>query len=180
MQHTRAPWRFCATARRAAATAVAAAGCLLPALACAHGANLDYQMTPGITLQAKYDAGGPMTQAQFTVYAPNDPTTPWLTGKSDAQGRFSFVPDANIPGMWAVQAREAGHGALVQIPIGDSNGSSDATAATATTNASAAAPTMQSAVHTQGVSPMQRWVMVASVAWGFIGTALFFARKKAT
>ena len=78
---------------------MAAAGCLLPALACAHGANLDYQMTPGITLQAKYDAGGPMTQAQFTVYAPNDPTTPWLTGKSDAQGRFSFVPDANIPGM---------------------------------------------------------------------------------
>ena len=179
MQHTRTPWRFCATARRAAAAAVtvaAAAGCLLPALAHAHGANLDYQMTPGVTLQAKYDAGGPMTQAQFTVFAPNDPTTPWLTGKSDAQGRFSFVPDASIPGMWAVQAREAGHGALVQIPIGDSNGSNAATA-----SASATAPAMPSAVvHTQGANPMQRWVMIASVVWGFIGTALFFARKKAT
>ena len=179
MQHTRTPWRFCATARRAAAAAVtvaAAAGCLLPALAHAHGANLDYQMTPGVTLQAKYDAGGPMTQAQFTVFAPNDPTTPWLTGKSDAQGRFSFVPDASIPGMWAVQAREAGHGALVQIPIGDSSSSNAATA-----SASATAPAMPSAVvHTQGANPMQRWVMIASVVWGFIGTALFFARKKAT
>lgn len=181
MQHTRTPWRFCATARRATAAAVAAAGCLLPALAHAHGANLDYQMTPGISLQAKYDSGEPMTQAQFTVFAPNDPTTPWRTGKSDAQGRFSFVPDASIPGMWAVQAREAGHGALVQIPIGDTSSSSEATAASATTNASAAAPTMPSAaVHTQGANPQQRWVMIASVIWGFIGTALFFARKKAT
>lgn len=184
MQHTRTPWRFCATARRVAAAAVtvaAAAGCLLPALAHAHGANLDYQMTPGISLQAKYDSGEPMTQAQFTVFAPNDPTTPWRTGESDAQGRFSFVPDASIPGMWAVQAREAGHGALVQIPIGDTSSSSEATAASATTNASAAAPTMPSAaVHTQGANPQQRWVMIASVIWGFIGTALFFARKKAT
>lgn len=176
MQHSFFSGRMCAMPRWAAA-AVAAGCCLLPAAAHAHGAFLDYQITPGITLQAKYDAGEPMTAAQFTVYAPNDPTTPWLKGKSDEQGRFSFVPDPKIPGMWAVQAREAGHGALVQIPIGES-GSGDAAAAT--TDASAAAPATQAVVHTQGASPAQRTVMVASVIWGFIGTALFFARKKAS
>ncbi len=178
MPHKHASWRFCLMARWATVAATLAGG-LLPVLAHAHGAKLEYRMTPGISLQAMYDSGTPMTAAQITVYAPNDPATPWLTGKSDAQGRFSFVPDAHIPGMWAVQAREAGHGALIQIPIGDANSNSaTSTAAPGSNNGTPAMHTSARAL-AQGANPLQRWVMVASVVWGFIGTALFFARKKA-
>ncbi|MDO5652642.1 MAG: hypothetical protein Q4G39_00845 [Brachymonas sp.] len=147
---------------------------LLPTGAQAHGAKLDYkmEMAPKIALQAKYDAGDPMTMAQVTVYAPNDPGKPWLTGKTDAQGRFAFSPDTSIPGEWAIQAREAGHGSMIHIMIGDS-------ADPAVAGASAASQAAVAAQSSAPQSPMQRWMMGASVIWGFVGTGLFFSRKKA-
>ncbi|MFO7576139.1 MAG: hypothetical protein R6W66_00265, partial [Pelovirga sp.] len=73
----------------------------------AHGARLEYQRATAITLVARYDTGMPMAGAQLTVYAPDRPTVPWLTGTCDADGRFSFVPDPQLVGNWSVQARLA-------------------------------------------------------------------------
>ncbi|MDO4795399.1 MAG: hypothetical protein Q4A28_05595 [Brachymonas sp.] len=163
-----------------AALAGAAWGCLMPALAQAHGALLEQQIVPAIAVRAMYDTGEPMTTAQITVYAPNDPAKPWLTGKADPQGHFRFVPDPAIPGQWTIQAREAGHGALIYVTLGNENA---APASAASANASSGAASAQAsvvaqpAVSSQANQPLQRWVMVACVVWGFIGTALFFARK---
>ena len=92
---------------------------VLPTAAQAHGAKIEYKIAPAIALQAMYDAGEPMTTAQVTVYAPSDPSKPWLTGKTDKEGRFSFVPDPAIAGEWVVQAREAGHGAMIHVTLGN-------------------------------------------------------------
>lgn len=179
-----APWVKVA---RIAAAAAATAGSLLPVLAQAHGALLEQRTVPAIAVRAMYDTGEPMKTAQITVYAPNDPAKPWLTGKADPEGHFRFVPDPAIPGQWTIQAREAGHGALIYVTLGSEQAApaADATVAAATTTATATsgasasphAPTVQPGTSAPAHSPLQRWVMVACVVWGFIGTALFFTRK---
>ena len=129
----------------------------LPASIAAHGAKIDYQIDLAVEIQALFDTGSPMAGGQVTVYAPGDPSTPWLTGVCDDEGRFSFSPDSARPGTWDVQVRQSGHGAMIHIPIGE-----DAPAA-----------------GTTGLSAMQIVLMGACVIWGFVGTALFFVRRRA-
>jgi nickel transport protein len=122
----------------------------------AHGAKIEYTVGLSVELQATYDTGEPMTAGQVTVYAPDDPATPWLTGVCDEDGRFVFAPDPDKPGTWDVQVRQAGHGDMVHIEIG----------AVAATSGSS------------GLTTPQILLMAACVAWGSIGTALFFSRKR--
>lgn len=153
---------------------------VLPTAAQAHGAKIEYKIAPAIALQAMYDAGEPMTTAQVTVYAPSDPSKPWLTGKTDKEGRFSFVPDPAIAGEWVVQAREAGHGAMIHVTLGnDSAAAQDGASGAAASGAASGTPVAAAPVQSEAQSPLQRWLMGASAVWGLIGTALFFARKKA-
>lgn len=136
---------------------IAGLGLHAPSSLYAHGAVIEYSQTTGIALQAKYDTGQPMPKAQVAVYAPDNPAKPWLTGTSDEQGRFRFVPDPAKPGTWSVQARLAGHGAMVHILIKDGEPAKTTLAATDTG---------------------QRGLMAASVVWGCIGTALYFKRRR--
>lgn len=152
---------------------VAVTAYFVPAVVLAHGAKIDYKVVPAITLQAMYDGGEPMAKAQIIVYAPDNPAEPWRTGSTDEQGYFTFSPDQSIVGEWAVQARQAGHGAMMHVNIGDENASGAASTTAATVTSAAAAQ-----VQTTGPTPMQRWMMAASVIWGFIGTGLFFSRKR--
>ena len=129
----------------------------VPIKALAHGAKIEYTVNVAIELVAAYDNGEPMAGAQFVVYAPDDPSTPWLTGFCDDEGRFSFVPDTSKPGTWDVQVRQAGHGDIVHIPI-----SEDA----AVTGSSG------------GYTTLQIVLMALCVVWGTVGTALYFSRRK--
>jgi nickel transport protein len=131
---------------------------LLPATALAHGVNIQYSSDIKIEIVAKYDTGEPMAGAQVKVYAPDDPTTPWLTGVCDDEGHFSFTPDASKPGTWDVQVRLAGHGGMIHIPVG---GDSTATSG-----------------GIGGYSYLQIALMAACVIWGCIGTALYFRRRR--
>jgi nickel transport protein len=133
---------------------------LLPAAAAAHGALVEYRPAPGVVVQALYDTGQPMAGAQITVFAPDNPARPWLAGTADDQGRFAFVPDPELPGAWAVQARLAGHGAMAHIDLAPTE------------------PGAEVAVAPGAPGTGQRWIMALAVIWGFIGTALFFARRK--
>jgi len=81
-------------------------GLWLPAQAYAHGAKIEYTVGMTVEIVATYDSGEPMAGAQVTIYAPDDPSTPWLTGVCDDEGT------------WDVQVRQAGHGDIVHIPIG--------------------------------------------------------------
>jgi len=126
------------------------------ATAFAHGAKIEYTIGMTIEIRASYDTGEPMGGGQVTVYAPNDPATPWLTGVCDEEGRFTFTPDASRPGTWDVQVRQAGHGDMVHIPIGEDMAVSGGA----------------------GYTPLQIVLMGVCVVWGLVGTALFFSRGR--
>lgn len=132
-------------------------GLCLPVKALAHGARIEYTIDVAIELVATYDNGEPMAGAQFAVYAPDDRSTPWLTGVCDDEGRFSFVPDTSKPGIWDVQVRQAAHGHWVHIPIGKD----------AAVTGSAG-----------GYTTLQIVLMALCVVWGTVGTALYFSRRR--
>ncbi|MBD2461020.1 carboxypeptidase regulatory-like domain-containing protein [Oscillatoria sp. FACHB-1407] len=141
--------------------------------AIAHGVGITYEAAQAIALQANYDSGEPMAEAQVSVYSPDDPSTPWLKGTADESGRFVFVPDSSIPGNWEVQVRQAGHGEILIIPIGGESGVLGDTTTNGESNSQIASGIGDN------LSLPQKGLMAASVIWGFVGTALFFiARKK--
>lgn len=125
----------------------------------AHGSKIQYRKTTAIQIQATYDSGEPMANAQVVVYGPNNPSTPWIRGITDEKGYFTFTPDFDQTGNWDVKVRSSGHGTIISIPLG------------AETEASFSSPRT-------GGEPLQKLVMAGSVVWGFVGTGLFFARKK--
>jgi len=132
-------------------------GLVLPIKAYAHGAKIEYTVDMAIEIVATYDNGEPMAGAQVTVYAPDDPSTPWLTGICDDEGCFSFIPDTSKPGTWDIQVRQAGHGDIVHIPIGEGS------AATGSTG---------------GYTVLQIVLMAICVVWGSVGTTLYFLRRR--
>ncbi len=130
----------------------------LPTKAYAHGVKIEYTGNLEIEIVAAYDTGEPMSGAQVVVYAPDDPSTPWLTGVCDDEGRFTFTPDSSKPGTWDVQVRQAGHGGIVHIPVGEGTVASGGSG---------------------GYSGLQIALMAACVTWGIVGTALYFLRRRA-
>jgi nickel transport protein len=133
-------------------------GLLLAAPAWGHGVEASWRAVPTFEIQARYDTGEPMRSAQVTVFAPSNPSTPWQEGQTDAQGRFWLQPDPELKGLWQVHIRQAGHGVVVKVPVGEGLG----------------IPSPSS----PGFGPLQRGVMAACVIWGCLGTALFFLRPR--
>lgn len=156
----------------------------------AHGAKIDYQPINGIVIQARYDSGEPMSAAQVNVYTPDNPNEPWQTGTTDDEGRFVFTPDPSRPGNWEVMVRQAGHGDIVVVPVAgnlaavDSAGE-DSTAGTTEGTTEGAGesgdtdgPAMLAHADSPRTAGVPLWVSMAAMVWGFVGTALFFARGK--
>ncbi len=138
------------------------------ATASAHGVKLKYRTTQAVEIQAAYDGGQPMANAQITVYAPDDPSSAWLTGTTDATGKFTFTPEANQIGNWDVKVRQAGHGEIVTIELG-----------AAELNTSSMTSVQTQAFFTESsYTPLQKLIMAATGIWGCVGTALFFYRRK--
>ena len=127
----------------------------------AHGSKINYRETKAIEIQATFDDGTPMANAQIVIYAPNDPATPWMKGQTDAEGKFTFVPNYELSGNWDVKVRKSGHGDIIAIPVSNNRN-------------------LQTQIITSNseYSAMQKLVMTAATVWGFIGTALFFSRRK--
>jgi nickel transport protein len=123
----------------------------------AHGVRIEYVVDMMVEIVATYDSGEPMSGAQVVVYAPDDISTPWLTGICDDEGRYRFKPDTSMAGIYDVQVRQAGHGDIVHIPVGDGG----------------------AAGSSGGYKAGQIALMSVCVIWGFIGTGLYFLRRKA-
>jgi len=130
----------------------------LPMKVYAHGVRVEYTVNMAIDIVAKYDTGEPMGGAQVVVYAPDDPSSPWLRGVCDDEGRFSFTPDSSKPGNWTIEVRQAGHGDIIHIPIGED---------TAVTGG------------TSGYTVLQIVLMAVCGIWGFVGMAFYFSRRRA-
>ncbi len=143
----------------------------------AHGAVIEYRTTQALEVQAVYDTGEPLANAQVTVYSPENLSDPWLTGTTDPQGRFLFTPDPSISGNWDVQIRQAGHGDIVSIPIGEGNEAIATTSDASDSDSGNALFSSSSNGSTATLNPLQKWIMAGSVVWGLFGTAMFFAAR---
>ena len=128
----------------------------VPLAAFGHGVAIEYQTTKAVGLTARYDTGEPLSNGQVTIYAPDNPSTPWKTGQCDEEGRFTFTPDPSKTGTWDIQVRKAGHGGMIHVNVGGE----------------------ETVAGSTGYTTPQIVLMVACVVWGFIGTALFFKRRK--
>ncbi|PZV04654.1 MAG: hypothetical protein DCF32_11995 [Leptolyngbya sp.] len=145
---------------------------VLPAIA--HGVTVEHRQVSSVEISAQFETGEPLANAQVVVYTPDNPAEPWQQGTTDDQGQFSFTPDATQPGRWEVVVRQAGHGVVTTVPVADPDSASSAsdpgTEAESEPNSLISPST--------GLSPVQQGITIGSVIWGFIGTALFFARGK--
>jgi nickel transport protein len=131
---------------------------LAPQAALPHAALIEAEALQAIHLRAFYDTGQAMAGAQVMVFAPDNPTQAHLRGKTDQDGRFLFAAPNGADGRWTVQVRQAGHGAMTHVDI---------------VGASPVTVTQMA-----GADWKQRAVMIALVAWGALGTALFALRDK--
>ncbi len=187
--------------KNSAKTMLATAGVALlligsAAAAYAHGVIINYNIAANgqVELYAEFDTGEAMTEAQVTIYAPQDPLTPWLVGTADSEGRFLFTLDPEQLGTWDIQYRKAGHGDMIHFELAAGmidpalvNRSAIGQPAEMTQPASPppAAPASPASVvsggssGSSGFTSLQILLMSASVIWGFIGTALYFANKSA-
>jgi len=130
---------------------------LLPLKVDAHGVDITAVPVNAIEIVAFYDSGQPMAGGQVAIYMPDEPVEPWLTGTCDDLGRFVFVPDYSRPGLWEIKVRLAGHGDLIRFEV---------------LAAEEVIPAGQG-----GLSLLQKILMALVVAWGAVGTALYFSRR---
>ncbi|MGB3573320.1 MAG: carboxypeptidase regulatory-like domain-containing protein [Phormidesmis sp.] len=148
--------------------------------AIAHGAVIEATQT-AVAIKATFDNGDPMANAQVLIYSPSDPKTPWAKGQTDEKGYFVFDPTEQnadqsagqgtdqsaepTAGQWEATVRQAGHGGTTTFAVGDAADSPSSISASSALQRNPSA------------APMQRWISMAAVIWGFVGTALFFSRK---
>ncbi len=147
-----------------------------------HGTHIEYNATEAIKIKATYDSGEPMNNGQVTVYNPNEPTKPWLTGVTNKQGEFVFVPDYSVRGNWQIKVRQAGHGNIINIPIeavGKNKLKNNEESITNSGEIKNSDPIKLSNSQNNQYTIQQKLIMALSGIWGFVGTALYFSKKKA-
>ena len=81
-----------------------------------------------VLVQFAYSSGEQPTYAKVEVYSPADDKVEFQNGRTDAQGRFAFMPDA--PGRWRIiMADNMGHRVEHPVEISAVQGAAAATAA---------------------------------------------------
>jgi hypothetical protein len=95
---------------------MAACALFLGLFAAAPARAFDLFATHEVTAQFATQDGKPMAHAPVRVFAPGDSAKPVLTGRTDAQGKFTFATDRD--GFWSAEAKSAGEVARVMIRVG--------------------------------------------------------------
>jgi hypothetical protein len=89
---------------------------LATAPALAHGVETRVLTQGAVTAEFRFTDGTVMADADALAFAPGKPDRPALTGRTDAEGRFSLFPDRD--GDWAVEVHDAeGHVARTVISV---------------------------------------------------------------
>lgn len=96
-----------------------------PSTAFAHLLETNYLIPTQtkLEIQAVFSSGEPLPLAPVKVFAPNDPSKPWMEGTTDEQGKFAVVIDKSIEGEWEVEIGDlenSEHGDILTIPVGKS------------------------------------------------------------
>ena len=96
--------------------ALAGLSFLLGGEALAHGVGYHEAAFSSVALEFFYSTGEPMSYREAKVFSPADEKFAHQTGRTDAAGRFAFVPD--VPGLWRVVVRdEEGHQAEAEMTV---------------------------------------------------------------
>jgi hypothetical protein len=69
-----------------------------------------------VTAQFATPDGKPMASAEARAFAPGDPNTPAVMGRTDSEGKFVFTADRD--GFWSAEARSPDYVARVMIRVG--------------------------------------------------------------
>lgn len=90
---------------------------LLPTEVLAHGVIIDIALqSPTVIVKSSYSLSQPLKGANVTVYSPSAMEIPWLTGITDNNGNFAFVPDSE--GDWVFDVDDQkGHRERVTIAV---------------------------------------------------------------
>jgi hypothetical protein len=71
----------------------------------AHGVETRTLAVGAVAVEFRFTDGTAMADADAVAFAPNRPGEPAVTGRTDAQGRFSLFPDQD--GDWLVEVHDA-------------------------------------------------------------------------
>ena len=86
----------------------------------AHGVGYRTPSFAPVALEFFYSTGEAMSYREAKVFSPSDEKYANQTGRTDAAGRFAFVPD--VPGIWRVIVQdEEGHRAAAEIDVAESS-----------------------------------------------------------
>ncbi len=101
-------------------------GCFLAAAVHAHDLDLSVEYAqPAVVVHALYGGAEPVTDADVSIFSPENPDSPYQTGITDIAGLFAFVPSG--AGQWRVVIDDGfGHRAEQEIAVDWSAASSDA------------------------------------------------------
>ena len=118
-----------------------------------HGVGVNI-LRNSIGLQAIYEDGVPISKAQFTFYKINN-DNPFLVLTANDIGQVFFFPKKDEK-LYVKYNDSLGHGGEINLSI--SKG--------------------ELVISTQKDSMFPRVIVIIAVVWGFIGTALFFLKKR--
>lgn len=138
----------------------AAAAILLLAALPIFGHGTEYEILAGgvVGVRAAFDTGLPMAEAPVLIFAPGE-SRPEQQTTTDRRGIVCFAPDR--PGTWVLQIRaEGGHGMRINLEVDESM------------------LPMGAGRQEAALSAWQKLAMAACGVWGFLGTALFFRRRR--
>ena len=125
----------------------------------AHGTEYEILSEGVIGIKASFDTGEAMADSRVLIFAPGD-AAPTFETKTDGNGIVCFAPDRS--GIWVLQIRdESGHGMRINLEIDDSMKLH-----------------VSESTGSKRLSIGQRIAMAVCVAFGFVGTALYFLRRK--
>jgi nickel transport protein len=83
-----------------------------------HGLFAAIDAHPSVVLRFKYSSGEPLAYAMVTIFEPEEKNIEYQNGRTDAEGRFAFVPLR--PGTWIVHCSDGmGHRVNKEIVVDD-------------------------------------------------------------
>lgn len=129
--------------------------CAACSAARAHGLEHTVSYGDAVVVTITHDDGSPFAFEAVEVLPPGE-TIPFQQGRTDARGRFAFVPDGD--GDWRLRAfSEDGHGLDILVPV---------SSGTDTTPA-------------RSGGRLSRTIMGVSILFGIFGVIALFIRRRA-
>ena len=85
----------------------------------AHGINL-HVVERSVSVEVTHEDGSPLQEGEAKVYAPLNTDQPFLHGKTDEDGHFTFFPDST--GVWRVVVGDSmGHAVTRNVTVASSS-----------------------------------------------------------